>query len=107
MSDDRGRMDEAGKLMRFDAAKKSVLVAYLLWFFLGFFGLHRIYLGYVLSGLLMLALWAVGTALSIILIGYVILVLPFLWWLVDALLIPGLARDRNNAIIAEIERGAR
>ncbi len=99
--------DEAGRLMRFEAAKKSVLVAYLLWFFLGFFGLHRIYLGHVVSGLLMLALWGIGTALCIVLIGYVILVVPLLWWLLDALLIPGLARDSNNRIIAEIERGIR
>jgi len=99
--------DDAGRLMRFEAARKSVLVAYLLWFFLGFFGLHRIYLGYVPSGLLMLALWGIGTALCFILIGYVILVVPLLWWLVDALLIPGLARDSNTRIIEEIERGMR
>src|SRR3546814_4365354 len=70
--------DEAGRLMRFEAAKKSVLVAYLLWFFLGWLGLHRFYLGYVISGLLMLALWGVGTLLTFILVGYVILVVPFL-----------------------------
>ncbi len=99
--------DEAGRLMRFEAARKSVLVAYLLWFFLGWLGLHRFYLGYPLSGVVMLVLWAVGTGLSILLIGYVILAVPVLWWAVDALLIPGMARDRNNAIIEEIERGAR
>lgn len=99
--------DDAGRLMRFEAAKKSVLVAYLLWFFLGWLGLHRFYLGYVISGLLMLALWGVGTLLTFILVGYVILVVPFLWWLLDLLLIPGMARDRNNQIIAEIERGMR
>ena len=99
--------DDAGRLMRFEAAKKSVLVAYLLWFFLGWLGLHRFYLGYVISGLLMLALWGLGTLLTFILVGYVILVVPFLWWLLDLLLIPGMARDRNNEIIAEIERGMR
>lgn len=99
--------DEAGRLMRFEAAKKSVLVAYLLWFFLGWLGLHRFYLGYVVSGLLMLALWGVGTLLSVIFIGYVILVVPFLWWLLDLILIPGMARDSNNRIILEIERGMR
>lgn len=98
------RMDATGRLMRFEAARKSVLAAYLLWFFLGWLGLHRIYLGYIASGLIMMALWGVGTVLSIVLIGYVILVVPFLWWLLDLLLIPGMTRDRNNAIIAEIER---
>ena len=99
--------DEAGRLMRFEAARKSALVAYLLWFFLGWLGLHRFYLGYLVSGLLMLALWGVGTLLSIIFIGYLILVVPVLWWVVDLFLIPGMVENRNNQIIAEIERGLR
>ena len=100
--------DEAGRLMRFEAAKKSVLVGYLLWFFLGYFGVHRFYLGYVASGLLLLALWLIGSALAIIpIVGWIALTVPFLWWLIDALLIPGLARDSNHRIIAEIERGTR
>ena len=33
------------RMMRYDANKKSALLAYILWFFLGFFGLHRMYLG--------------------------------------------------------------
>ena len=107
MSDAPRGPGEAGRIMRFEAAKKSVLVAYLLWFFLGWLGLHRFYLGYMLSAVLMLALWVVGTVLSVVLIGYVILVVPVLWWAVDALLIPGMARAKNNEIIAEIERGMR
>ncbi len=107
MSDAPRGPGEAGRIMRFEAAKKSVLVAYLLWFFLGWLGLHRFYLGYMLSAVLMLALWVVGTVLSVVLIGYVILVVPVLWWAVDALLIPGMARAKNNEIIAEIERGLR
>lgn len=100
--------DEAGRLMRFEAAKKSVLLGYLLWFFLGYFGVHRMYLGYVVSGVLLLVLWLIGSALAIIpIVGWIALAVPFLWWLLDALLIPGLARDRNNRIIDEIERGTR
>jgi TM2 domain-containing membrane protein YozV len=107
MSDAPSGPGEAGRIMRFEAARKSVLVAYLLWFFLGWLGLHRFYLGYMLSGVLMLVLWVVGTVLSVVLIGYVILVVPVLWWAVDALLITGMARASNNEIIAEIERGMR
>ena len=102
MSDAPSGPGEAGRIMRFEAAKKSVLVAYLLWFFLGWLGLHRFYLGYMLSAVLMLLLWVVGTVLSVVLIGYVILVVPVLWWAVDALLIPGMARAKNNEIIADI-----
>ncbi len=109
MSDDAGGrgMDEAGRLMRFEANKKSVLVAYLLWFFLGWLGIHRFYLGYVVSGLILLACWAVGSLLSVIYVGFVILAIPAIWWVIDLFLIPGMARERNNQIIVEIERGAR
>lgn len=73
----------------------SPFVAYLLWFFLGMFGAHRFYLGRWMSGLLMLALFGIGSALAFILIGYIPLALVGLWWLIDALLIPGMiAADR-------------
>jgi len=73
----------------------STLVAYLLWFFLGFFGVHRFYLGRWLSGLMMLVLFGIGSALTIILVGYLPLALVALWWALDALLIPGMiATDR-------------
>ena len=102
-----GRIDDAGRMMRFEANKKSTVVAYLLWFFLGYFGVHRFYLGYVVSGLILLACWAVGSLLSVIYVGFVILAIPAIWWVIDLFLIPGMARERNNQIIVEIERGAR
>lgn len=100
--------DEAGRLMRFEAAKKSVLVAYLLWFFLGFFGLHRFYLGHVVSGVILVLLWLIGSGLVFIpVVGWIAFAVPVLWWAIDALLIPGMARKANERIIAEIERGQR
>lgn len=45
----------------YDANKKSKLVAYLLWFFLGAFGAHRFYLRRAKSALLQLAMW-IGAA---------------------------------------------
>lgn len=41
----------------YDANKKSKLVAYLLWFFLGAFGAHRFYTRQALSAVIQLALW--------------------------------------------------
>ena len=53
--------------------KKSVLITYLLWFFLGFFGVHKFYLGktwwgvaYLLTG----GLFVIG-------------------WIIDIFIIPG------------------
>lgn len=60
---------------------RSVLVAYLLWFFLWFVSAHRFYLR------------RPGTALLQI-CSYLILV-GFVWLLIDALLIPGMV-DREN-----------
>ncbi|WP_406720940.1 TM2 domain-containing protein [Thioclava litoralis] len=72
--------------------KKSALIAYLLWFFLPMLGVHRFYLGRWMSGLIMLALFGIGTALAVILIGYIPLTFVALWWVIDALLIPGMIR---------------
>ncbi len=100
-----GGLDEAGRLMRFEANRKSILVAYLLWFFLGGLGVHRFYLGRTTSALVLLGLTVAGVILSVVAIGAVILIVPAIWMLVDLFLIPGMTRDKNNALIAEIERG--
>lgn len=91
-------------MMRFEANRSSVLVAYIIWFFLGFFGLHRMYCGRWLSGLLMLGLhgfswltWYIGIGI----IGFGIL---GLWWLIDALLIPGMVRRANNELVDRLGR---
>lgn len=85
---------------QYDIEKKSPVVAYVLWFFLGYVGAHRFYLGRPLSGFLMLALSGVVLLLTLVTFG----VLGFLWfvvglwWLVDALLIPGMAASSNSRI---------
>ncbi len=59
----------------------STVVAYLLWFFLGLFSAHRFYLGRPAS-----AIFQILTFL--ILIG-------FLWLLIDAFLIPGMVHRKR------------
>ena len=53
---------------------KNVLVSYLLWFFLGFFGAHHLYMGRGIG------IWIVSL---ITLQGF------FVWWFIDAFMIPG------------------
>ena len=91
-------------LMRYDANKKSALLAYVLWFFLGFFGVHRLYLGRVGSGLAMLALHGLSWLTYWILIGWIGFGILGLWWLIDALLIPGITRDYNNRLVDQLTR---
>jgi TM2 domain-containing membrane protein YozV len=79
----------------YDANRKSVGVAYLLWFFLGTFGAHRFYLGHIVSGAIQLALWVLGWITVWIVIGAVPLAVVGIWWLIDAFLIPGMAQSHN------------
>jgi TM2 domain-containing membrane protein YozV len=71
---------------------KSKLVAYVLWFFLGFISLHRFYLGKVGSGILYLVtfqLFGIG-------------------WLIDAFLLSGMVDNYNNEHrLNQLERGYR
>lgn len=87
-------------LAQYDIEKKSLLVAYLLWFFLGYVGAHRFYLGESLSGFVMLAFSAAVLLLTLVSFGVLgfLWALVGLWWLIDALLIPGIAAGRNSRI---------
>ena len=93
---------DARLLMRYDAQKRSPLIAYLLWFFLGYLGIHRFYLGRTGSGIAMLGLLLASCALTLAVVGAFGFLALGLWWLVDALLIPGLAQDYNNRLIATL-----
>ena len=91
-------------MMRYDASKKSALLAYVLWFFLGWFGVHRLYLGRVTSGLLMLVLAGISWLLHFVLVGFLGYLIIIPWWVVDAFLIPGITRDYNNRLIDRLRR---
>jgi len=76
----------------FEAHRKSAGASYLLWFFLGFLGAHRFYLGRTGTGVaqLLMCLSIVG-----------IIPLAF-WWLIDAFQIPEMVRDENMKTIREL-----
>ena len=72
----------------------ATVVTYAVWFFFGMFGGHRFITGRVGSGLTMLGLHALGWLTWWLGVGFLILGFVGLWWLIDALLIPGWLRDR-------------
>ncbi|TFU03804.1 TM2 domain-containing protein [Polymorphobacter arshaanensis] len=109
----------------FEGKQRSVIAAYVLWFFLGRFGAHRFYLGYKRSALIMLALSVAGliattiaawgsakvsgadfnSALQTVLlapntllgwIGDLILGGMTIWWLLDGAYTYVMVRRRNN-----------
>ncbi|MFO1069501.1 MAG: TM2 domain-containing protein [Geminicoccaceae bacterium] len=92
------------RLMRYDAGKRAAWLAYVLWFFLGWFGVHRFYLGRWVSGFLMLALNGISWVLHFVLIGFLGFAVLGLWWLIDALLIPSMTRSYNERLIDRIVR---
>ena len=74
-----------------DATGTTILV-YLVWFFFGLFGAHRFVAGHVGSGFAMLALNGLGWLTFWFGLGFILWGVLGIWWLVDALLIPGLVR---------------
>ena len=68
----------------------SIVVAYILWFFLGFFSAHRFYLGRIASGLCQVVL-------NIVLIG-------FIWLFVDLFLLPGMVRAKQADLRRRLKR---
>ena len=75
---------------------KSPLVAYLLLIVLWGLGVHRMYLGRWLSGILMAVLWGLGWLTAPILIGWPLLGLISLWVIIDMFLIPGMIQEDKD-----------
>src|ERR1700684_4344819 len=79
-------------LLLYDANRKSAVIAYILWFFLGLFGAHNFYLGRKGVGI-------AQVLLTITLVGSVITIF---WVMVDAFLIPGWVRRENNLLLMHL-----
>ena len=91
---------DAQAAMQYDANKKSSVVAYLLWFFLGGFGAHRFYLGSTGPAIAQLVITLVSFVLLIVAVGLVGFIVVGIWVLVDAFLIPGMVQDYNSRLAA-------
>jgi TM2 domain-containing membrane protein YozV len=94
--------DQTRYRLEYDARKKSVLITYLLWFFLGWLGVHRFYLGRITSALAIAALGLIGGGLTIIGVGYLLLGLAAVWLFLDIFLIPGMVSDYNARLIEDL-----
>ncbi|MDR3538056.1 MAG: TM2 domain-containing protein [Acetobacteraceae bacterium] len=93
---------DAQAMLRYDANKKSVGVAYALWFFFGAVGGHRFYLKQTGTAIVMLILFLASIVLSVAIVGFFGFIVLGLWVLVDIFLIPGLTRTYNNQLISSL-----
>jgi TM2 domain-containing membrane protein YozV len=94
----------ASSSLQYDALKKSVGVAYLLWFFFGYLGAHRFYLKQNGTAIAILVITLGSFVLTIILIGLIGFLVVGLWLLVDAFLIPGLVEKHNLHLAERFEK---
>lgn len=62
---------------------KSWVAAILLAFFLGSLGVHNFYLGYTKKGVIQLVLTILGWVTSVIFIGFIFLVIVWVWVIID------------------------
>lgn len=76
---------------------KNIVIAYLLWWFLGWAGLHRFYLGKTKTGLMMLGLSMLGYATLIIGFGFIFLLYWGIWWALDAYYVQKYVLEINTA----------
>lgn len=99
-----GTAGDAQRTMLYDANKKSIGLAYALWFFLGTMGGHRFYAGRTGTAVAMLAITVASFLLMFVFVGFVTIFITAVWALVDAFLIPGWIRDHNNRLIASLSK---
>ena len=81
---------------------KSTLVAYLLLIFLGTLGIHRFYLGRTGTAVTQLVLTIIGWLTAIILIGFALLAVVWVWVIVDLFLVPGIIEAENDKLEKDV-----
>jgi TM2 domain-containing membrane protein YozV len=96
------RQSDAKQIMEYENSKKSPGIAYVLWFFFGSLGGHRYYLGRTGSAIAMSIIFGISIVLCIVAVGVVGLAVVGCWALVDAFLIPGIAREYNQRLISSL-----
>lgn len=81
---------------------KSAGIAYALWFFTGYLGGHRFYLGKTGTAVAQLILFILGILTSLLFVGFILLAAVGIWVLVDAFLIPGMIRSDKDLLRAKL-----
>ena len=91
------KMGEQTVSVKMNMEGKNMIVAYLLWWFLGVLGVHRFYLRRVGTGITQLLLTVIGWAL-IVTIGYVLIIAWFIWWALDVYFVYKMVNEENKKL---------
>ncbi len=98
--------------------QKSSLLAYFLWFFLGFIGIHRFYTKQKLAWLFIVltvlgyVLYIFGIALSmsmctsgvpLMVVGLIFFLVIFVWWLIDGIKLNSKVQKFNLALLDKLK----
>jgi len=93
------------KLQAYKNKKKSKLVAYILWLFFCFLGVHRFYLRRYFSGIIIFVLTIISFIMEINQgekVGNVIFIIPLIWSIFDLFFIPKMVRTINVDIALDV-----
>jgi TM2 domain-containing membrane protein YozV len=105
---------DAQAMMMYAANQKSMVIAYVLWFLLGWLGAHLFYVGKVALALIRILVTTVlplfgstflavlGILVSGVGLFLICTVIAIIWWVVDAFLIPGWIREHNTRLAAQL-----
>jgi len=83
--------------------QNNVLLAYVLWWFLGWLGIHRFYTGQKF-GWLYIVLGITAMITSMIFIGYFIFIGLFVWWSIDGINLSNYIKSKNLRILEDAEK---
>lgn len=81
---------------------KNTLLAYVLWFFVGYLGIHKFYLRAPISGVCYLGLFVVGDLLWLVGLGWLLHIPLSILLIIDIFIIPGRVNRVNNGDAREI-----
>jgi TM2 domain-containing membrane protein YozV len=94
--------DTARRMMRYDANKRRLGVAYGLLAVTGLLGGHRFYLGRTGTAVVMLLITLLSLPWALLLWGWLGLFVTLVWVAIDALRLPGMVQQANNQLITRL-----
>lgn len=102
-----GLDDRQLMMLESEMNRRSVnpIIAWLLWLFLGTYGGHAFYLGNKTKGFYYIIGLVVSYLLFFVFIGFLGLVIIFMFWIYDAIIMGKEIDKKNNEIELEIIRG--